>query len=623
MAAVIHRARVVSEWTLDHLDTQDFVVRAMPLSEPKAASASTSYSISPGSVTVNENAGTVTFTITRSGSLPAESLFVSTVQGSSNGFSANNGDYTGKLNETLSFSANQTSRTVTVSITDDTSVESDETFGLILQRNSSDPVSTYLARSTFTIHDNDAVAPTTYGVSPGSVTVDEGAGTVTFTVTRSGGLPAETVYVSTVQGSSNGFAANSGDYTGKTGEGLTFSSGQVSKTFTISITNDTAVESDETFGVVVQRNASDPVSTYLARSTFTIHDNDAVAPTSYSVSPGSVTVDEGAGTVTFTVNRSGGLPAETVYVSTVQGSSNGFAANSGDYTGKTGEGLTFSSGQTSKTFTISITNDTVVESDETFGVVVQRNASDPVSTYLARSTFTIHDNDVGPVQGNTMAAASLNFMKSGISAAEVVDIARANNHTSWGDQDCTDFVWAVTNLAGARFFDSRDHTLGGNSLRINNDAYVVPHSWSHGAANPWMPVAINASYGTTLDEKELALILKPGDVVRAYNDGSSERHGHSFIVTGYTYDTKGQAHVMVIDNVDGIVGNPSTNTILEHDIHMIYSYVKDPSHLYIYRLQSGSGMVVETKSDPISEEAGAVTWSDLGRVEHHSGWLLG
>src|SRR2546423_5576548 len=83
--------------------------------------------------------------------------------------SANNGDYTGKLNETLSFSSNQTSATVTVSITNDSVVESNETFGLLVQRNSSDPATTFLAKSTFTIADDD-VAGTTYSIPPGSTT---------------------------------------------------------------------------------------------------------------------------------------------------------------------------------------------------------------------------------------------------------------------------------------------------------------------------------------------------------------------------------------------------------------------------------------------------------------------
>src|SRR5207244_3460734 len=110
--------------------------------------------------------------------------------------SANNSDYTGKLNEQLAFTSGQTSKTVTVSITNDSVAESDETFGLLVQRNSSDPASTFLAKSTFTIHDDDTVPPTTYSISPNPASVNENGGTLTFTVTRSGTLPIETLFIS-------------------------------------------------------------------------------------------------------------------------------------------------------------------------------------------------------------------------------------------------------------------------------------------------------------------------------------------------------------------------------------------------------------------------------------------
>jgi paraquat-inducible protein B len=55
--------------------------------------------------------------------------------------STNNGDYTGLLNKSLSFSDGQTSATVTAAITNDTQEEVDETFWLIVQRNPSEGAS--------------------------------------------------------------------------------------------------------------------------------------------------------------------------------------------------------------------------------------------------------------------------------------------------------------------------------------------------------------------------------------------------------------------------------------------------------------------------------------------------
>ena len=116
---------------------------------------------------------------------------------------------------------------------------------------------------------------TTYAISPGSVTVDETAGTVSFTVTRCGALLAETLFFSVTQ---NHGATTGGD--------LTFTSGQNSKSITIGILRDSTPEE---FGLIVQRNSTDPIAEFLASSTFRIQDNDVVAP-SYSISPGSMTL---------------------------------------------------------------------------------------------------------------------------------------------------------------------------------------------------------------------------------------------------------------------------------------------------------------------------------------------
>ena len=351
----------------------------------------TSYAVSASPNPVSESNGTVTFTITRSGTLSAETVYLSTVHGAANGYATNSSDYSGIDSQGFSFSAGQASRTFTVSLINDGAVEADETFGFIVQRNASDPLGTFLAKTNWTIQDDDAVA-TSYAVSASPNPVSESNGTVTFTITRSGTLSAETVYLSTVHGAANGYATNSSDYSGIDSQGFSFSAGQASRTFTVSLINDGAVETDETFGFIVQRNASDPLGTFLAKTNWTIQDDDAVA-TSYAVSASPNPVSESNGTVTFTITRSGTLSAETVYLSTVHGAANGYATNSSDYSGIDSQGFSFSAGQASRTFTVSLINDGAVEADETFGFIVQRNASDPLGTFLAKTNWTIQDDD--------------------------------------------------------------------------------------------------------------------------------------------------------------------------------------------------------------------------------------
>ena len=185
-----------------------------------------------------------------------------------------------------------------------------------MQRNSTDPVSTFLAKTNWTIHDEDtgAIQPS-YSVAASPNPVNENGGSVTFTINRSGASPAETLFLSTLQGSTNGYSANGSDYNGLLNQQVTFSAGQTSAQVTISVINDAASELDETFGAILQRNPTDPVATYLAKTDWTIHDDDA-APTNYAVSASASPVAENAGSITFTVTRSGSsLPAETIYAS--------------------------------------------------------------------------------------------------------------------------------------------------------------------------------------------------------------------------------------------------------------------------------------------------------------------
>ncbi len=154
----------------------------------KPASNITSYSIEPADSLVDEMDGSITFTISRNSSNLAQSVYVSTVQNL--GFS-NNGDYVGKSNEMLFFDVGVSQQQVTVSVYDDTEIEDDEKFSLILQESPTDPVSGFLASATFTIQDNDMVATPALSVTPmgpldfGLVTVGQ-PGVKTLTLRNDG-----------------------------------------------------------------------------------------------------------------------------------------------------------------------------------------------------------------------------------------------------------------------------------------------------------------------------------------------------------------------------------------------------------------------------------------------------
>src|ERR1044072_8414628 len=173
------------------------------------------YTVSANPNPVTEGAGaTGTFTITRSGTFPAETLFASTLNGAALGYSVNSSDYATNINNTaVNFASGQTSANVTLSITNDSTSESDETFGFIVQKTQDTDLNNFVAKTNWTIHDDDVVVQPNYSVSANPNPVTEGAGaTVTFTITRSGAFPAETVFASTLNGAALGYAVNSRDY---------------------------------------------------------------------------------------------------------------------------------------------------------------------------------------------------------------------------------------------------------------------------------------------------------------------------------------------------------------------------------------------------------------------------
>src|SRR6202140_4172291 len=319
--------------TSTYLATDNFTIQNTDV-------APTAYTISPNPASVNENAGTLTFTITRSSSAAAATVYASTVpdQGTNN---TNNEYYTGLANQVVSFSRGESQATVNVKIKDLGLTSGNETFRFIVQQNSTDPTSTYLATDNFTIHNTDVASAATYTISPNPASVNENAGTLTFTITRSSSAAAATVYASTVQ--DQGYT-NNGDYTGLANQAVTFAAGQTQATVNVQIDDLGLTSGSETFRFIVQQNSTDPTSTYLATDNFTIHNTDVASAATYTISPNPASVNENAGTLTFTITRSSSAAAATVYASTVQdeGTNN---TNNEYYTGIANQLVSFSAGQ--------------------------------------------------------------------------------------------------------------------------------------------------------------------------------------------------------------------------------------------------------------------------------------
>lgn len=302
-----------------------------------------------------------------------------------NGSALAGSDYT-STSGTITFAAGQTTQTIAVPITADLIAEGTETFGLQLSNASGGTISR--ASATATIQDDDGAAPLP-SVSIANVSVSEGnSGTMTarFTVTLSAAASGP---VTVAFQTADGTATAGSDYTAKSGT-LIFAAGETSKTIDVAIGGDTVVEADETFLVHLTSATGATIATPQATGTIV---NDDQPPPLPSISISNATVTEGnSGTVNmvFTVTLS---QASTSPVTVKYATADGTAVAGSDYNAASGT-LTFAAGETSKTITIAVRGDTLVEGNETFRVVLSNASGATISS--GGGTGTITDDDPPP-----------------------------------------------------------------------------------------------------------------------------------------------------------------------------------------------------------------------------------
>jgi hypothetical protein len=224
-------------------------------------------------------------------------------------------------------------------------------------------------------------------LSINDVSVSEGnAGTTTaaFTVT----LSAAAAGVVTVNYATADVTATAGsDYVAASGT-LTFAAGETTKTVNVTINGDTVVEPNETFGVMLSTANGATLADASGQGTTT--NDDTALPVLPTLSIADVAVTEGnaATTATFTVTLSA---AATSAVTVNYATADGTATAANDFTAASGT-LTFAVGETSKTISLTIAGDTIVEPVETFDVNL--SAASGATLADASAVGTITDDDV-------------------------------------------------------------------------------------------------------------------------------------------------------------------------------------------------------------------------------------
>jgi DNA/RNA endonuclease YhcR with UshA esterase domain len=149
-------------------------------------------------------------------------------------------------------------------------------------------------------------------------------------------------------------------------------------------------------------------------------------PGNISFSAATYMVNENAGTVSITVKRAGGADGA---ISVNYATSNATATSAQDYAATSGT-LNFAEGETTKTFTIPITNDNSDEPAETVNLSLSNPLGGATLESPATAVLTINDNDSSPTvsiydvslaEGNE-ATTAFNFAVS-LSAASAFPVA--------------------------------------------------------------------------------------------------------------------------------------------------------------------------------------------------------
>ena len=407
-------------------------------------------SLTVNDVTVNEAAGTATFTVTLSA---PSGQTVSVNYGTGDGTATAGSDYTA-ASGTLVFTPGVTSQTITVPILNDGTYEGSETFNVNLSNASNATIADSLGVGT--IRDDGTGAGGTDNDTPtlavSSASFPEGSGYAQFTVSLSNpSATATTVSLSTTAGTATAGTdygttlqvSTDGGTNWVNASSATIAAGATSVLVRAPITNDTLDEIDETFSLTATRTAG-TTTNGAASGTATLLDDDAT-PT---LSINDVTVNEAAGTATFTVTLSA-ASGQTVSVSYNTG--NGTATAGSDYTATTGT-LTFTPGVTSQTITVAITNDSLTEATETFFVNLIGASNATISD--TQGVGSIVDNDAPPaidLDGNNSTAGgndySATFTENGS------PVAIADTDIAITDVDSTTLASATITLTNAQAGD--------------------------------------------------------------------------------------------------------------------------------------------------------------------------
>jgi len=276
---------------------------------------------------------------------------------------------------TLTFTNGESLKAIPVPLIDNTNVTGDQAFSVNLSSPGAGAQLVSPVSATVVLQDADAGIHFTNA----AMTVAKNGGSAVVTVVCSSTNPQP---VSVSYYTQDGSAVAGVNYLSAAGT-LTFSNGMTTTTFTVSILNNTLVQSNLAFDVVLTNATGRGHVVSPGKQTVTIAESNS----GLRFSSANYTVLKTGGSATINVVRTGNL-SNSVSIDYV--ATNGTAISGANYTPTTGN-LVFTNGVTNRSFTISIVNYPVIQPDVTVLLQLQ-NATNAVLVSPNAATLTIHDN---------------------------------------------------------------------------------------------------------------------------------------------------------------------------------------------------------------------------------------
>ena len=468
---------------------------------------------------------------------------------------------------TVTFAPGTTSQMIHVDIKGDSVAEADETFTVLL----SSPVGATIAHGSGigTITNDDVAAPVLPGLSVSDARRAEGnSGTamLDFTVSLS---KAATSPVTVQYGTANGTATAGSDYTAKSGT-LTFAAGETSKTVSVAVLGDTAVEANETLRLNLSGASGATIADGSGKGTIT--NDDVAAPAGGTAIGYKVTDNWGAGFVgdmqvaaggtalkSWTVEFDAAFAITSIWnAEIVSHIGNHYVIKNMSYNGTVGANQ-----ETSFGFQATPGSDGTAATGFTLNGISSGSetpASLPVLPSLSVSDATRAEGDSG--------TAMLDFTVSLSKAATgpvTVQYGTANDTASAGS-DYTAKSGTLTFAAGEQS-KVIQVAIAGDKLAEGNEKFAITLTDAHGAT-----IGRGTATATIKDDDTTSHGPSSGDmhalmaVVDSWNGGFNAAvslHNHGEAVSGWQLEIETQSEITSIWNAE-IVSHDASGYVVRN-----------------------------------------------------------